>query len=142
MAAATLTASRVQLAHGGPGVLTATVPIPAVLIIVVAFLAARWARSFRFGLETGLLAIVGSLAAMAGVLAVDGERWMRRLGVYMLDADPPRTPPGTLDVALDLFSTGMWIGHVAFWVPAVLVGAWAGACASRTAPPTAPAAPS
>ena len=122
-----LTASRVQLQDGGPGVLAVTVPAPAVALLAVAFLAARATRSFRFGMETGMLALAGSLAAVFCVLAVEGQVWMQRFGVFMLDGDPPRHPVGAADVVLDLFSTGMWVGHLVFWFPWTVIGAALGA---------------
>ncbi|HEY5785790.1 MAG TPA: hypothetical protein VIT65_13530 [Microlunatus sp.] len=124
---AALTASRVQLQDGGPGVLGVTVPVPAVPLLLVAFLAARSSRSFRFGVATGMLALVASLGAVFTVLAVEGPVWMGRYGVFMLDADPPRHAVGSAEIVLDLFSTGMWLGHVAFWLPGLLVGAALGA---------------
>ncbi|HEY5979870.1 MAG TPA: hypothetical protein VIT41_09560 [Microlunatus sp.] len=138
VAGATLTASRVQLHDGGPGVLAVTVPVPAVPLLVIAFLAARMARSFGFGLVAGVLGLLASLAAVFGVLALEGPVWMARYGVFMLDADPPRHAVGSAEIVLDLFSTGMWIGHVAFWLPWLLIGAALGArLGSRTRPTTA-----
>ena len=95
-----------------------TVPVPAVPLFVVAFLAARMARSFRFGLMTGLLGPGWPASPpCSAVLALEGPVWMARHGIFMLDADPPRHAVGSADVVLDLFSTGMWIGHVVFWLP-------------------------
>jgi len=89
VAGVVLTASRVQLHAVGPGVLPATVVVPAAALLVVAFLSARTARSFRFGLMTGFLALTASFVAVFGVLAVEGPVWMDRRGVFMLDGDPP-----------------------------------------------------
>ena len=127
VAGAALTASRVQLHDGGPGVLAVTVPVPAVPLLVITFLVARMAHSFRFGLLTGLLGLVASLVAVFAVLALEGPVWMARYGVFMLDADPPRHAVGAAEIVLDLFSTGMWIGHLVFWLPWLLVGAALGA---------------
>lgn len=127
VAGAVLTASRVQLNDGGPGVLAVTVPVPAAPLLVIAFLAARMARSIGFGLLTGLLGVVASLAAVVAVLALEGPVWMARYGVFMLDADPPRHGVGSAEIVLDLFSTGMWVGHVVFWLPWLLIGAVLGA---------------
>lgn len=123
VAGAALVASRVQLHTGGPGVLPATVVVPAVALLVVAFLSARTARSFRFGVMTGFLALAATFLAVFGVLAVEGQVWMERRGIFMLDGDPPRQAVGSVDVALDLFSTGMWIGHLVFWLPWPVIGA-------------------
>jgi len=126
VAAVTLIASRVQLHSGGPGVLGVTVLVPAFLLLAVAFVSARTTRSFRFGLETGLLALAASFLAVSSVVAIEGLVWMERHGVFMLDGDPPRQVVGDADVIFDLFTTGMWLGHVIFWLPWPLVGAWMG----------------
>jgi hypothetical protein len=126
VAAVTLVTSRVQLHDGGPGVLLVTVPVPAFCLLAVAFVSARWARAFRFGLETGLLAFAASCVAVSSVVALEGLVWMERHGVFMLDGDPPRHAVGDADVIFDLFTTGMWLGHVLFWLPWPAVGAWLG----------------
>ena len=47
--------------------------------------------------------------------------------MFVLDGDPPRTPAGTSDVVLDFFTTGMWLGHVLFWLPVTVAAAALGA---------------
>lgn len=123
VATVTATASRLQLADGGPGVLGVTVTVPAFLLVLVALVSASLTRSFRSGLETGLFALVASFAALFAVLAVEGMVWMDRRGVFLLDGDPPRGVVDTTDVIFDIFSTGMWVGHAILWVPGVLIGA-------------------
>jgi hypothetical protein len=123
VAAVTLVASRIQLDDGGPGVLGVTVLVPPLLLFAVALISARATRSFRFGLETGYLAMAVAFLAVSSVLAVEGLVWMDRQGVFMLDGDPPRQVVGDVDVMLDLFTTGMWIGHVLFWSPWPAIGA-------------------
>jgi hypothetical protein len=136
VAAVTVTASRLQLPHGGPGVLPVTVPVPGFLLLLVTLLATGKTRSLRFGLETGILALAAGLAALWTVLAIEGQVWMDRLGVFILDADPPRGAVDRSDVILDLFTTGMWVGHLVLWVPAVLVGATLGALVGGQQAPT------
>jgi len=133
VAAATTAASRLQLADGRPGVLAVTVPIPALVLLVVSLIAGFVTASFRGGLSTGSIAGAVSFACLFGVLAVEGEVWMKRHGVFILDADPPRDFVDANDVMLDIFTTGMWIGHALFWLPAVLFGASVGSSASRFA---------
>lgn len=115
--------SRAQLATGGPGVMAASVPVPAAAVLIVAAVAAATARSFRAGLGAGLVALVACFVTVAVVVALEGLVWMERLGVWALDADPPQSPATVSDVALDFFSTGLWIGHLAFWVPFAFLGA-------------------
>jgi hypothetical protein len=117
VAAVTLTVSRMQLPEGRPGVLEATVPAPAFLLLAVAFMSARMTRSFRFGLETGTLALLAAFAAVFAVVALEGLVWMDRHGVFVLDADPPRQPIDDAGVILDLFTTGMWLGHCSSGFP-------------------------
>lgn len=119
--------SRLQMADAGPGVLVASVPVPALVLLLVALVSAKLAGSFRRGLATGFLALAAALVALVAVLAVEGPVWMDRNGVYMLDGDPPLGAVSTADVVFDLFSTGMWSGHMLLWVPGVLIGAAAGA---------------
>jgi len=56
---------------------------------------------------------------------------MDRHGVFLLDGDPPRGGADTSDIVLDIFTTGMWVGHVIFWVPGVLIGAALGDAIGR-----------
>ncbi|HEX5334977.1 MAG TPA: hypothetical protein VFW55_03805 [Propionicimonas sp.] len=63
---------------------------------------------------------------MSAVLAVEGLVWMQAWGVFILDGDPPRHPVGPVDVAVDFFSTGLWLGHLAFWLPWPFIGAGIG----------------
>jgi hypothetical protein len=135
VASVVLATSRIQLEAGRPGVLEATVPVPAFLLLAVTFAAARAARSLRIGLETGALALLACFAAVFAVVALEGLVWMDRHGVFVLDADPPRQPVGDADVVLDLFTTGMWLGHVLFWAPWAVLGAWAGARRAPTGSP-------
>ena len=121
-AAVTLAASRAQLSEGGPGVLGVTVLVPPVLLFLAAAAAARITRSRRFGVETGFLALAACFVAVSTMVALEGLAWMDRHGVFVLDADPPRHPVGDLDVMLDLFTTGMWLGHLLFWLPWPLIG--------------------
>ena len=100
-----------------------TVPVPAILLFVVALVTARTARSARFGLQTGALALAGAFIAVSTVVALEGLVWMNRHGVFVLDGDPPRHAVGTTEVILDLFTTGMWLGHLIFWLPWLFIGA-------------------
>ncbi len=118
--------SRLQFESAQPGLLAVTVPVPAAVVLLVALLAAAASGSLRLGLETGILAFVASFVAVASVVAVEGLTWMSVHGVFILDGDPPKTPVAAGDVMLDLFTTGLWIGHVVFWLPALLIGALIG----------------
>lgn len=136
VAAITLIASRLQLPDGGPGVLTATVPLPVIPLLLAGLLAARLSGSFRFGVETGVLALIAGFCGLFAVLAIEGLVWMDLHGVFMLDGDPPKFAAGPADVVFDLLATGMWIGHLAFWLPWPVLGA---AIGTRISPHRAPA---
>jgi hypothetical protein len=127
VAVAAVTASRLQLANGGPGVLEVTVPVPAFILLFVGLVSAAVARSFWTGLKTGIIALAASSVGLSAVLAVEGMVWMDRHGVFILDGDPPKGPVRTEDVVFNIFSTGMWVGHAILWAPGVLIGALLGA---------------
>ena len=130
VAAAALLASRLQLGNDGPGVLGVTVPVPALILLLVAMVSAGLTGSFWIGLKTGAFALATSFVALFAVLAVEGLAWMDRRGVFLLDADPPSGVVRTQDVVFNIFSTGMWIGHAILWVLGILIGAALGACVS------------
>ena len=44
-------------------------------------------------------------------------------GVFLLDGDPPRGVADPADIVFDVFTTGMWVGYVISWLPAVVIGA-------------------
>jgi hypothetical protein len=129
--AITLAASRAQMDAGGPGVLSVTVPAPALALLAVAAASAFAARSLRFGMVAGYLAVAASFVALATVVGLEGLVWMDRHGVFMIDGDPPRQVIGDVDVLLDLFTTGLWIPHLMFWLPCASVGALIGARLGR-----------
>lgn len=127
-----VTASRMMLADAAPGLLAVSVPVPALLLLLVSLVAGALGRSALVGLEAGLAALAACAVAVFVVLVLEGQVWMKLNGVYLLDGDPP--PTGLVDVtdiALDVFVTGMWVGHVVVWVPAVLIGAALGGWAGR-----------
>ncbi len=136
VAAIVLTASRLQLANGGPGLLPVTVPLPALVLMLLALVSAGLSRSFRFGLQTGAVALVVGSAVLFAVLATEGMVWMDSRGVFILDGDPPTGVVDTQAVVFDVFTTGMWVGHAIVWVLAVLIGAALGALIREHRSPT------
>ncbi len=132
VAALTMLTSRHQL--GDPsavGVVTTTVPIPALLLAMLALAAAALARSFAVGARAGLIGGVACLIAVSTVLAFEGAAWMELRGRFPLDADPPLARVGQAEVALDIFVTGMWIGHAILWLIAIVLAAGLGAGLAR-----------
>ncbi|WP_156820976.1 hypothetical protein [Microlunatus phosphovorus] len=136
VAVLTLLTSRHQL--GDPsavGVVTTTVPIPALFLPTFAMAAAALARSYTVGVRAGLIGGVVCLIAVSGVLAFEGMVWIGQRGIFPLDADPPRTSIGPSEAALDIFITGMWIGHLIIWLSAIVVAAGVGVGIARMASP-------
>lgn len=142
VAGVTLVASRAQLDGGGPGVMVVTVPVPAAILFLVSLVFAATARSLRVGVRMGFIAMLASFAAVFATVALESLSWMDQRGIFALDADPPSQPVGAIDVVLDFFTTGLWIGHLALWLPCLVVGAvlgavlggWVGASRASRAP--------
>lgn len=126
VALAVFTVSRLQLPSGGPGVMVVTIPLPALVLLLISLAAAFSSGSFRAGLTAGVWTLVACFLAVAAVLAVEGLVWMQTWGVFMLDGDPPRHTVGQLDVAMDFITSGIWLGHLAFWLPWPFIGAGIG----------------
>lgn len=82
----TFVASRVMLTGDRVGILAGVLG-PGLVFLVVGLVAARSGRSFRAGLESG---VVGLLAALAGALVVvvpEAVNWYREAGVWIIDGD-------------------------------------------------------
>lgn len=126
-----LVGSRLQLEADGPGLLAVSVPLPALLLLAGGLVAAQHERSALRGLAIGAIAAVTTAVVVLGMLAAEGLTWMSRLGVYALDREPPRGDVTPGDIALDVFTTGMWMGHAVLWVIGLGVGVLLGAFLSR-----------
>lgn len=138
VAVLTVLTSRHQLSDPSAiGVVTTTVPVPALFLALFALAAAALARSFVVGVRAGLIGGVVCLIAVSGVLAFESVVWIDQRGIFPLDADPPRTRIGQTEAALDIFITGMWIGHAAFWLFVVIAAAGIGAGIARILAPQA-----
>lgn len=126
VAISALIASRLQFESAQPGLMAVTVPVPALVLLTVVLAASIAGGSVQLGLETGVLALISSAVAVAVVVAVEGLTWMAAHGVFILDGDPPKGPIVASDVVWDLFTTGLWVGHLVVWVIALAVGAMIG----------------
>lgn len=132
VAAVTVAASRAMLEEGRPGVLGVTSVVPAGVLLLASLVGGRRGRSRRSGLLAGGLSALAATVGLVAALTVEGTVWMERHGVFVLDADPPKQGPvDTSVIALDVFTTGMWVGHVVLWVPAVVLGASIGTWVAR-----------
>jgi hypothetical protein len=123
--------SRAGLGDDGLG--SVTLLLPPVMLFAIAYLCARSTRSLRFGLETGVVAALTTLVAMAVVYGVEAAHWYHVApDVSVLDGDHvdfDSTRAAVMDVANPI----ILLVHLVFWSPWPVLGAWVGARAPRTA---------
>jgi hypothetical protein len=125
--------SRATVGHDGLG--SVSVLVPVVMLFATGFLCARSTRSLRFGVETGILAAVTTLVAVAVVFGIEAARWFDVAHVSVLDGEH-------LDVAtsraavLDAVHPIILIVHLLFWLPWPVLGAVAGVRARRRGTPS------
>jgi hypothetical protein len=121
--------SRAGLGDDGLG--SVTLLLPPVLLFAIAYLCARSTRSLRFGLETGILAALTTLVAVAVIYGVEAAHWYHLApDVSVLDGDHvdfDSTRAAVLDAAHPI----ILVVHLVFWSPWPVLGAWAGARAPR-----------
>ena len=123
--------SRAGLGDDGLG--SVTLLLPPVQLFAIAYLCARSTRSLRFGLETGVVAALTILVAVAVVYGVEAAHWYHIApDVSVLDGDYvdfDSTQAAVLDAAHPI----ILLVHLVFWSPWPVLGALAGARASRAA---------
>lgn len=121
--------SRAGLGDDGLG--SVTMLLPPVMLFAIAYLCARSTRSLRFGLETGILAALMTLVAVAVIYGVEAAHWYHLApDVSVLDGDYvdfDSTRAAILDAAHPI----ILLVHLVFWSPWPILGAWAGARAPR-----------
>ena len=116
--------SRAGLGEDGLG--SVTMLLPPVLLFATAYLCARSTRSLRFGLETGVLAALMTLVAVAVVYGVEAAHWSQVApGVSVLDGDHVAVD-STRAAVLDAAHPVILVVHLVFWSPWPFLGAWAG----------------
>jgi hypothetical protein len=129
--AGVLGVSRAGLGDDGLG--SVTMLGPPVLLFAIAYLCARSTRSLRFGLETGVVAALTILVAVTVVYGVEAAHWYHIApDVSVLDGDHVdfvSTRAAVLDAAHPI----ILLVHLVFWSPWPVLGALAGARASRAA---------
>ena len=122
-------ASRAGLGEDGLG--SVTMLLPPVLLFAVGYRCARSTRSLRFGLETGILAAVTTLVAVAVVYGVEAARWYHLApDVSVLDGDHVAFD-STQAAVLDAAHPVILLVHLLFWSPWPVLGAVAGARTRR-----------
>jgi hypothetical protein len=129
--AGVLVVSRAGLGDDGLG--SVTMLLPPVLLYTIAYLGARSTRSLRFGLETGVVAALTTLAAVAVVYGVEAAHWYHVApDVSVLDGDHVDFD-STRAAVLDAAHPVILLVHLVFWSPWPVLGALAGARSSRAA---------
>jgi hypothetical protein len=127
--AGVLGVSRAGLGDDGLG--SVTMLLPPVLLFAIGYLCARSTRSLRFGLETGIVAALMTLVAVAVIYGVEAAHWYHLApDVSVLDGDYvdfDSTHAAILDAAHPI----ILVVHLVFWSPWPVLGAWAGARAPR-----------
>jgi hypothetical protein len=123
--------SRAGLGRAGLG--SVTMLLPPVMLFSIGYLCARSARSLRFGLETGILAALTTLVAVAVVYGVEAAYWYDLApGVSVFDG-------GHVDFAstraavLDAMHPVILLVHLVFWSAWPVLGAYVGARTQRAA---------
>jgi len=116
---------------GDDGLMAVTMFVPMVMLFAVGYLCTRSSGSLRFGLETGVLAAVTTLVAVAVVLGIEAAHWYDIAPrVSVLDGDLVGFD-STRAAVLDATHPVILLVHLVFWSPWPALGAAIGARAGR-----------
>lgn len=120
-----------RAALGDDGLLTVTLFPPMVMLFAIGYLCARSTRSLRFGLETGILAALTTLVAVAVVNGIEAAHWYDITpGISRLDGEYVGFD-STRAAVLDAVHPIILLIHLGFWAPWPILGAVTGARAPR-----------
>jgi hypothetical protein len=123
--------SRATLGDDGLG--SVTMLLPPVMLFSIGYRCARTTRSLRFGLETGILAALTTLVAVAVVYGVEAAHWYDIApDVSVLDGEHVDFD-STRAAVLGAVHPIILLVHLVFWSPWPVLGAVAGARARRAA---------
>ncbi|SNT58559.1 hypothetical protein SAMN05421812_11122 [Asanoa hainanensis] len=129
VAAASLAASRWELAHGRGGVLVFWTTVPNLLLLAIALATAWRTRSFGAGLRAGLLAGLAALVAVLVVGIPEAVVWANQRAGYLTTGDA--VPPDWQSAVRDLLRPEFLVSIVVAWTAAVASGAAVGAALGR-----------
>jgi len=116
--------SRATLGDDGLG--SVTMLLPPVMLFAIGYLCARSTRSLRFGLETGILAALTTLVAVAVVYGVEAAHWYDIApDVSVFDGEHVDFD-STRAAVLGAVHPIILLVHLVFWSPWPVLGAWAG----------------
>jgi len=103
-----------------------TMLLPPVMLFAIAYLCTRSTRSLRFGLETGILAALATLVAVAVIYGVEAAHWYHLApDTSVLDGDQVDFD-STRAAVLDAVHPIILLVHLVFWSPWPVLGAWVG----------------
>jgi hypothetical protein len=123
--------SRATLGDNGLG--SVTILLPPVMLFWIGYLCAHSRRSLRFGLETGILAALTTLVAVAVVYGVEAAHWYHIApDVSVLDGEHVDFD-STRAAVLNAVHPIILLVHLVFWSPWPVLGAVAGARPPRAA---------
>ena len=91
-------------------------------------------RSFRFAIETGILAAAATLVTMAVVYGFEAARWFDVAHVSVLDGEYLGVVSGRA-AARDAMHPIILFVHFVYWLPWPLLGGVAGTRVMREEPP-------
>jgi len=131
LAAGLLGVSRATLGDDGLG--SVTILLPPVMLFSIGYLCARSTRSLRYGLETGILAALPTLVAVAVVYGIEAAHWYGIApDVSVLDGEHVDFD-STRAAVLGAVHPIILLVHLVFWSPWPVLGAVVGARAPRAA---------
>ncbi|MQA85751.1 MAG: hypothetical protein GEV03_14300 [Streptosporangiales bacterium] len=138
-AAITFAESRIMLAGDQVGILAgALMSVP--LFFAIALVAARAVRSFRAGLESGVLALLAAVAGVLVVAAPEAITWYHEAGVWIIDGDFPKGGIAGPGEAVRDALGGVTFFYLLFNAPWPVIGAALGAWRRRRPEADAPPA--
>jgi MFS family permease len=125
----TYIASRASLGDGAGGILLAHGSGVAVVVFAATLVIALRQRSFRAGVQGGILALLAAFVASYTVGVSEAIVWAERRAGYLTTGDA--VPPSAEAAVLDLLRPEFVVGNVAYGLLSMLLAAAMGALVAR-----------